>query len=160
MAFEFKSSAFGANQQIPVRYTCDGEQMSPPLMWSEAPQNTATFALIVDDPDAPSGIFTHWVLFNIPSNVDHLDENLPRVQPLGHGMIQGSNDFGRPGYGAPCPPPGSSPHHYRFTLYALDAALPLQADATRQQLMGAMQRHVLDQAQLVATYARQSPVLS
>jgi Raf kinase inhibitor-like YbhB/YbcL family protein len=159
MAFELKSSAFGANQAIPVRYTCDGEQMSPPLMWSGSPQSAAAFALIVDDPDAPRGIFTHWVLFNIPGNVDHLDENLPRVQSLDGGAIQGSNDFGSPGYGAPCPPPGG-PHHYRFTLYALDTALPLQADVTKQQVMGAMQRQVLDQAQLVATYARQSPVLS
>jgi Raf kinase inhibitor-like YbhB/YbcL family protein len=157
MAFELKSGSFGANQSIPIRFTCDGEQVSPPLTWSGAPQNAAAFALIVEDPDAPRGTFTHWVLFNIPGNVDHLDEKVPRVQYRDDGAVQGNNDFGRTGYGAPCPPPGES-HRYRFTLYALDVALHLQADASKQQVLAALQGHVLDQAQLVGTYARQSPV--
>src|SRR5215470_11807421 len=99
MAFELKSRAFGAHQTIPVRYTCDGERVSPPLAWSGAPQNTVTFALIVEDPDAPRGTFTHWLLFNIPASVDHFDENVPRVQSLDDGTVQENNDFGEPGYG-------------------------------------------------------------
>ncbi len=157
MPFELKSSAFGAGQSIPVQFTCDGEQVSPPLAWSGAPRQTATFTLIVDDPDAPHGTFTHWVLVNIPGNVDHLDRHVPQTQRLDTGAIQGSSDFGNLGYGAPCPPKGKS-HHYRFTLYALATALHLHAGASRQQALGAMQGHILDQAQLVGTYQRQSAV--
>lgn len=153
MTFELTSSAFGAGQNIPVQFTCDGEHVSPPLAWSGAPQQTAMFALIVDDPDAPHGTFTHWVLFNIPGNVDHLDRHVPQMQRLANGAVQGSNDFGSPGFGAPCPPRGKA-HHYRFTLYALDVTLHLQAGVSRQQVLGVMQGHILDQAQLIGTYQR------
>lgn len=155
MTLVLKSSAFSANQAIPARFSCDGERISPPLAWSGAPQNTAAFALIADDPDAPRGVFTHWVLFNIPGNREHLDENLPAAQRLDNGAMQGHNDFGGDGYGPPCPPRGPA-HHYRFTLYALDAPLHLPAGATKQQLLDAMRGHVLEQAQLVGLYARQS----
>ena len=154
MALELSSSAFGANQNIPVQFTCDGKGISPPLAWSGAPPNTAAFALIVDDPDAPRGTFTHWLLFNIPGNVQRLDENVPQMQHLDDGAIQGSNDFGGSGYGGPCPPRGET-HHYRFTLYALDTTLPLQANASKRQLLDAMQAHMLEQAQLVGMYRRQ-----
>ncbi|MGZ3582751.1 MAG: YbhB/YbcL family Raf kinase inhibitor-like protein [Ktedonobacterales bacterium] len=154
MTFELKSSAFGPGQNIPARYACDGEHVSPPLTWSGAPQRTATFTFIVDDPDAPRGTFTHWVLFNIPGNVDHLDQHVPQTQHLANGAVQGSNDFGSLGYGAPCPPKGKA-HHYRFTLYALDGALNLPAGVSREQVFDAMQGHVLDQAQLVGTYQRE-----
>lgn len=155
MAFELKSSAFSAGQNIPVQFTCDGAHLSPPLTWSAAPQQTKSFTLIVDDPDAPRGTFTHWVLCNIPGKVDHLEQHVPRTQHLANGAVQGSNDFGDPAYGAPCPPKGK-PHHYRFTLYALDVMLHLPASFSRQQALSAMHGHVLDQAQLVAPYQRQA----
>ncbi|HEU0026086.1 MAG TPA: YbhB/YbcL family Raf kinase inhibitor-like protein [Ktedonobacterales bacterium] len=155
MPFELTSSAIRANEELPRRFSCDGAHISPPLAWSGAPANAATFALIVDDPDAPSGTFTHWVLFNIPGDVDHLDENISQAPQLDNGAVQGRNDFGRSGYGAPCPPRGET-HRYRFTLYALDAPLRAPAGATRQQALQAMRAHVLDQAQLVSAYRRQS----
>ena len=157
MAFELTSSAFDAGQNIPVQFTCDGEKASPPLAWSGVPQRTATFTLIVDDPDAPHGTFTHWVLFNIPGSVDRLDRHMPQSQRLDNGAVQGSNDFRSLGYGAPCPPSGAA-HHYRFTLYALDVALHLQAGASPQQVREAMQGHILERAQLVGTYQRQSAI--
>jgi Raf kinase inhibitor-like YbhB/YbcL family protein len=155
MALELTSSVISANRPIPKQFTCEGDGISPPLAWSGVLQNTAVFALIVDDPDAPRGVFTHWVLFNVPGATDHLDGAVPRTQRLEIGASQGRNDFGDIGYGAPCPPKGDSPHHYRFTLYALDAPLLLDPGATKQQVLDAMRGHVLNQAQLVGTYARQ-----
>ncbi len=154
MTFELTSSAIRPQHELPARFSCDGAQVSPPLAWSGAPPHTATFALIVDDPDAPHGTFTHWVLFNLPSDVDHLDERISPAPQLDNGASQGRNDFGRLGYGPPCPPHGET-HRYRFTLYALDAPLHMQAGATRQQALQAMQAHVLAQAQLVSMYKRQ-----
>lgn len=158
MGLELTSIALQPNQAIPTRFSCEGERVSPPLAWSGAPPNTAAFALIVDDPDAPRGTFTHWVLYNIPGNVNHLEENIPQEQPLRNGALQGQNDFGGSGYGAPCPPTGDAPHHYRFTLYALDAPLHLRENATKQQVLAAMQGHVLGEAHLVSTYKRQGSV--
>jgi Raf kinase inhibitor-like YbhB/YbcL family protein len=154
MALELTSSAISANQPIPKMYTCEGEGISPPLAWSGVLQNTAVFALIVDDPDAPRGVFTHWVLFNLSSDISQLEVSIPRTDRLENGASQGRNDFGDIGYGAPCPPKGDAPHHYRFTLYALDAPLLLDPGATKQQTLDAIQGHVLDQAHLVGTYAR------
>ncbi len=154
MPFELTSSALQAQHELPMRFTCGGARISPPLAWRGAPQRTATFALIVDDPDAPHGTFTHWVLFNIPADVDHLDENIPPMPQLENGAIQGRNDFGRSGYGAPCPPRGEA-HRYFFTLYALDVPLHLPKGATRQQALQAMRTHVLAQAQFVSVYRRQ-----
>ncbi len=156
MALELTSSVISANQPIPKQFTCEGDGISPPLAWRDVLQNTAVFALIVDDPDAPRGVFTHWVLFNVPGAADHLDGAVPQTQRLEIGASQGRNDFGGLGYGAPCPPKGDTPHHYRFTLYALDTPLLLDPGSTKQQVLDAMQGHVLDQAQLVGTFARQS----
>jgi len=153
MSLELTRDAIRMNQAIPARFGCDGERMSPPLRWSGAPPGTAAFALIADDPDAPRGTFTHWVLYNIPGASDHLGENLPRIAHMEDGALQGPNDFGESGYGAHCPSRGQT-HHYRFTLYALDAPLPLPAGANKQQVLDAMREHLLDQAQLVGTYAR------
>lgn len=155
MTFELTSSALQAQHMIPTRFTCDGAQHSPPLAWSGAPAQTRTFALIVDDPDAPHGTFTHWVLFNLPGDVDHLDERIAPEPRLANGALQGRNDFGRSGYGGPCPPRGET-HRYRFTLYALDAPLSLQAGVTRKQVVQALQPHLLDQAQLVSVYRWQA----
>lgn len=153
MAFTLGSDAFGPNEAIPLRYSCDGADISPALSWIEAPQGTRTFALVMDDPDAPVGVFTHWVLFNIPASARGLAEGVPKMERLENGALQGRNDFARIGYGGPCPPPGS-PHRYRFSLYALDASLDLQPGATKQQVLERMQGHVLGEAQLVGTYQR------
>jgi len=153
MSFDLTSGAFGHGAAIPARYTCDGQDLSPPLSWSGAPQGTVAFALIVDDPDAPGRVFTHWVLFNLPGSTHELPEGVPQTERLASGGVQGRNDFNRIGYGGPCPPPGK-PHRYRFTLYALTSTLPLQPGSTKQQVLDAMQGHVLGHAQLIGTYQR------
>lgn len=158
MALELTSDAIHPNQALPTRFSCEGERVSPPLAWKGAPRETAAFVLIVDDPDAPRGTFTHWVLYNLPGDATYLEENIPQVPRLGNGALQGQNDFGGSGYGAPCPPDGDAPHHYRFTLYALDTKLPLGAGATKKQVLDAMRTHVLDQTQIVGTYQRKGRV--
>ena len=137
---------------IPVHFTCDGEDISPSLQWSEVPENTNSFALICDDPDAPVGTWVHWVLFNIPGNVRSLDQGVDAVENIGNGAIHGINDFRRLGYGGPCPPNGS--HRYFFRLYALDAMLNIEPGCTKADLMEAMQGQVIDQATLMARYSR------
>jgi len=122
-------------------------------MWSEPPQGTQSLALIVDDPDAPGGVFTHWVVFNILPDSRQLPEAIPTQAQLSSSALQGKNDFGRIGYGGPCPPPGR-PHRYCFTLYALDRALGLKAGVSKKQVVGAMQGHILTQGQLIGTYQR------
>lgn len=147
------STAFKEGDKIPVKYTCDGQDISPPLEWSEPPQQTRAFALIVDDPDAPVGVFTHWVIFNIASDSCKLTEAIPTQAQLPSGALQGKNDFGRIGYGGPCPPTGR-PHRYQFTLYALDQSLDLKAGISKKQLLSAMQGHILAQGRLTGTYQR------
>ena len=154
MAFSIRSDAFGADQPIPSRFTCDGEDVSPALSWSDVPEGTQSFALITDDPDAPSGVFTHWVMYNTGSTLPGLTEGVEKTErPSQGGGFQGRNGFGNIGYGGPCPPPGS-PHHYRFTLYALDGLIDLGPGASKQQIQDAIQGHVLGEAQLVGTYER------
>lgn len=147
------SDAFQSGGPIPERFTCDGEDVSPPLAWSGVPQDTASFALIMDDPDAPGGTFTHWVIFNIPGGARTLPEGVPTADRLDSGALQGRNDFSRTGYGGPCPPSGA-PHRYRFTLYALDTTLALNPGASKRQVQSAMQGHILGQVTLVGTYQR------
>ncbi|RIH89443.1 YbhB/YbcL family Raf kinase inhibitor-like protein [Calidithermus roseus] len=140
MAFALSSSAFAQGKPIPAKYTCDGLDISPPLAWSDAPRGTQSFALIMDDPDAPAGTWVHWVLFNLPAQTHQLAEKA--VQG-----VQGRNSWGRLGYGGPCPPSGT--HRYFFRLYALDTLLQLPAGATKEQVLRAMQGHVLAQAELM-----------
>lgn len=147
------STAFADGDKIPVRYTCDGENVSPPLAWEEPPPQTRSFALIVDDPDAPIGVFTHWVVFNIPADARRLEEALPSGERLPSGASQGKNGFGKLGYGGPCPPRGS-PHHYRFILYALDKPLDLPPGTSKKDLLQAMEEHILAQGQLIGVYQR------
>ncbi len=155
MAFSLSSTAFKDGAAIPIKHTCDGADVSPPLAWSSAPAGTRTFALIADDPDAPAGTWVHWVLYNLPGAVSDLPENIAKVESLDlGGARQGRNDFRRPGYGGPCPPPGPA-HRYFFRLYALDASLTLKAGAQKKDLEAAMEGHVLGSAQLMGTYARQ-----
>ncbi len=153
MALTVSSSAFKEGDRIPAKYTCQGQDVSPPLAWGEPPAGTQSFALIVDDPDAPGGVFTHWVLFNIPPDSRNLPEAVPTQAELASGALQGKTDFGRTGYGGPCPPPGH-PHRYQFTLYALDQPLGLEGGTSKKQLLSAMEGHILAQGQLTGTYQR------
>ncbi|MGC8743705.1 MAG: YbhB/YbcL family Raf kinase inhibitor-like protein [Verrucomicrobiia bacterium] len=150
---QLKSSAFGNGQPIPVKYTGQGRDVSPPLEWSDAPAGAKSFAIISDDPDAPVGTWVHWVIYDIPANITKLDENVPPKETLPNGAKQGINDFGNIGYGGPMPPPGK-PHRYFFKLYALDTVLNLKPRASKQELLRAMQGHILAQAELMGTYQR------
>ena len=155
MAFSVTSPAFREGAAIPGKHTCDGADVSPPLAWSAAPAGTRAFALIVDDPDAPAGTWVHWVLYNLPGTTLGLPENVTKTDQLPNlgGALQGRNDFRRPGYGGPCPPPGPA-HRYFFKLYALDTPLGLKAGASKPDVERAMQGHVLATAQFMGTYAR------
>ena len=153
MVLAISSSVFQEGDRIPTKYTCDGQDVSPPLVWSDLPPGTQSLALIVDDPDAPGGTFTHWVLFNIPSDSRELTEAVPTQAQLPSGGRQGRNDFRRIGYGGPCPPPGR-PHRYQFTLYALDQPLDLEAGVVKDRLLDAMKGHILGEGQLTGTYQR------
>jgi len=147
------SSAFVPGGDIPAAHTCDGADASPPLEWGEPPQGTHRFALICDDPDAPMGTWVHWVLFNLPGETRSLSEKFPADGELPTGARQGKNDFGRPGYGGPCPPKGPA-HRYFFRLYALDAPMTLRAGATKTELEAAMQGHILGRGELMGRYGR------
>jgi hypothetical protein len=158
MAFEIASSAFEHQGAIPRRYTCDGDDVSPTLHWSGVPEGTRSLALIVDDPDAPDPAaprmtYVHWVLYNLPADSTGLAEAIAPEQ-LPHGTGQGVNDWGRTGYGGPCPPIGR--HRYFHKLYALDTQLEGLRRPTKAQLEAAMQGHILAQAELVGTYQRGS----
>ncbi len=153
MAFALKSTAFANGDGISRKYTCDSADISPALSWEGVPAGTHSLALIVDDPDAPVGTWTHWIIWNISARATALPEGVPKVAVLDNGARQGMNDFKRIGYGGPCPPPGK-PHRYFFKLYALDAALDLKAGAKRSELELAMKGHVLSKAELMGTYWR------
>jgi Raf kinase inhibitor-like YbhB/YbcL family protein len=152
MSITIKSSAFKEGEPIPKKYTCDGEDLSPELSWNGAPEETKTYALINDDPDAPGKTWVHWVLFNIPGSTTSLPENIPADKELTDGSRQGTNDFRKIGYGGPCPPGGT--HRYYFKLYALDTELTLKPGALKQELLAAMKGHILDEGQLMGTYSR------
>jgi hypothetical protein len=152
-AMKLTSTAFQEGRIIPVNYTGVGADVSPPLQWSGAPASTKSFALICDDPDAPMGTWVHWVIYGLPAATTGLPENTAAVDSLPGGTRQGMNDFGRVGYGGPLPPPGK-PHRYFFKLYALDSELPLKARATKEELLRAMDGHILGEAQLMGTYQR------
>ena len=144
--FQITSSAFPEGKEIPKRFTCDGENVSPPLAWTGAPVGTKAFALILDDPDAPSGLFTHWIVFNIPASSHSLPEG---VKPAAD---QGTNDFGKPGYGGPCPPKGR--HRYFFHLYALKNELSGLKSPNRKEMDAALKGHVAGEALFMGTYQR------
>lgn len=150
--FSLTSSAF-AGAPIPTRYTCDGAGITPPLSWSGVPSQSAALALVVDDPDAPRGDFTHWLLYDLPAAATALPEGVPATGQPPTGGAQGRNDAGTLGYTPPCPPSGN-PHHYHFTLYVLDRPLGLTPGASRAQVADALRGHVLAQGELVATYRR------
>jgi Raf kinase inhibitor-like YbhB/YbcL family protein len=145
------SNAFKEGEGIPRQYTCDGINISPPLEWSGVPGTAKTVAIIADDPDAPSGTWVHWVLYNVPADNIGFVENVAEGENLKGGGFQGKNDFGKIAYGGPCPPRGT--HRYLFKIYALDSELPLKGGATKDELLKAMEGHILVQGQLMGTYA-------
>ena len=147
------STAFADGQPIPAKYTCDEGDVSPALSWGSLPERAKTLAVICDDPDAPGGTWVHWVLYNLSSDADGLPEAVPATKTVQNGGLQGKNDFGRIGYGGPCPPRGPA-HRYLFNIYALDRELDLKPGATRRQVEDAMLSHVLAQGTLTGKYAR------
>jgi Raf kinase inhibitor-like YbhB/YbcL family protein len=140
-------------ERVPVGFTCDGANRSPALRWNAPPAATRSFALILNDRDAPGGSFVHWVVFNLPPETRSLAEAFPAGDPLPDRTRQGRNDFGETGYGGPCPP-GHKPHRYVFMLFALDTSLNLPAGVTRAQVDEAMEGHVLARGTLTASYGR------
>ena len=153
MKFKLNSHSFSDGEDIPKKYSCDGDDVSPELHWADQPPAAKSFALIVDDPDAPSGTWVHWVLFDLPGAAHDLPEGAGKGAPLPSGAQQGTNDFKKTGYGGPCPPPGKS-HRYFFKMYALDARLSLKASATKAEVEKAMQGHILGKGELVGRYRR------
>jgi Raf kinase inhibitor-like YbhB/YbcL family protein len=149
---QITSAAFTERSMVPSKYTCDGEDISPPLEWKGIPDATKSLALICDDPDAPVGTWVHWVVFNIPPDIAKLDEHIRPEKEASNGMRQGNNDWANVGYGGPCPPGGR--HRYYFKLYALDTMLDLQPGVTKAKLSGAMKGHILAEAQLMGEYER------
>jgi hypothetical protein len=148
---ELSSVAFLDGQSIPDRYTCDGENSSPPLRWSGARKSTTSFALICDDQDAPGGTWVHWVIFDIPGTVTELGE--PGTAGIPAAAVQGMNDFRHAGYGGPCPPVGD-PHRYVFTVYALNTELKLAEGAAKKDVVAAMQGHIVGEGRLTGVYLR------
>jgi Raf kinase inhibitor-like YbhB/YbcL family protein len=153
MSFTIRTDAFANGAGIPAKYTCSGANVSPALQWSEAPQGAKSLALIVDDPDAPGGTWSHWVIWDIPAQSAGLPEGVPHDESLSSGARQGKNDFGKVGYGGPCPPPGKT-HRYFFRMYALDKVLELKAGSERPDLEDAMKRHILSQAEWMGSFKR------
>lgn len=153
MIINMTSSAFAEGASIPVRHTCDGDNLSPPLSWTSPPPGTRSMALIADDPDAASGIWVHWVLYNLPGDASGLPEGVDVTQPLTGEAAQGKNSSNNPGYRGPCPPRGSA-HRYFFKLYALDALLDLAPGATKAVLLEAMKGRIVAEGQLMGTYQR------
>src|SRR5262249_3509888 len=152
-SIHLSSGAFPDGSAIPAEYTCDGKNISPSLKWTDVPGGTKSLVLICDDPDAPSGTWTHWVLFDIPANVSELPEGISATEQVLEKAKHGINDFNKVGYGGPCPPPGNA-HHYHFKLYALDGELNLNPRAAKDRVMSAMKGHILAEGQLIGTYKK------
>lgn len=152
-AFRLESSAFREGETIPRQFTCEGEDISPALRWTAPPAGTRSFVLIAEDPDAPGGVWTHWIVFNLPAHVHQIPENVAKQAQVPGGGLQGLNSFGHIGYGGPCPPPGR-PHHYFFRLYALDTVLSLKAGTSRQEVLDAVKGHILAKTHLMGLFGR------
>jgi Raf kinase inhibitor-like YbhB/YbcL family protein len=148
---QLSSASFQADAAIPAKYTCDGEDVSPALLWNDPPPATRSFALVMDDPDAPNGTVVHWLVYGIPADTHGLQEGVPRDKKLRDGTLQGRNSHGKIGYSGPCPPHGAV-HHYFFKLYALDDMTKLKPMATKPDLEQAMKGHILGKAQLIGKF--------
>jgi Raf kinase inhibitor-like YbhB/YbcL family protein len=155
MSYAIKSSAFGEGMPIPKEYTCEGKSISPDLSWSGAPSNTKSFVLICDDPDAPHGTWTHWIVYDIPLTTTSFAAGVKTGDELEHGIKQGSQSSEVVGYQGPCPPPGHGKHRYYFTLYAMDCpSLGIKGGANRKQVEEAMGKHIISKTQYMGTYER------
>lgn len=144
-------SVFESQHPIPAKYTCDGENLSPPLRFLQVPEEAKSLALVVDDPDAPHGTFDHWIIWNLPPNLKELSEGAKELKSLSPAPKQGVNGYRKFDYHGPCPPPGKV-HHYHFKLYALNKELSLSEGSSKNDVEKAMQGHIIDQAELVGTY--------
>ena len=151
MDLEITSTAFQEGESIPREYTGDGNNASPPIKWNDPPGGTKSLALVCEDPDAPKGNFTHWVVFNLPAESRELSEGVPQEPILANGTVQGTNSMGQIGYVGPDPPTGKK-HHYCFKLYALDTSVDLEAGASVRNLRAVLPGHVLAESQLIGTY--------
>jgi Raf kinase inhibitor-like YbhB/YbcL family protein len=151
MSFEISSPAFAHGGIIPSDFSCDGNDASPVLTWTDPPAGTQSFAIIMDDPDAPMGTWVHWVVYNIPASTRELEENMPAIPELSNGIMQGYTSARSTGYHGPCPPSGT--HRYFFTLYALDTTLSLSAKADKKELLAAMEGHILGNTELMGTFS-------
>ncbi|MCE5323615.1 YbhB/YbcL family Raf kinase inhibitor-like protein [bacterium] len=151
MTIQVTSTAFREGEPIPSKYTCKGSDISPPLAWTKVPSTAKTMALIADDPDAPMGTWVHWVLYNLPANMNELPEAVPNEKHLSSGASQGVNSSGKIGYQGPCPPSGT--HRYYFKVYALDTQLKLSDSVTKSQLLEAMKGHVLAEGTLMGRFS-------
>jgi Raf kinase inhibitor-like YbhB/YbcL family protein len=150
---EMTSEAFANGARIPDEYTCNGANLSPPLSFGAFPEGTKSIVIICDDPDAPSGLFTHWILYNIPKDVSMIQKGVPKKPVLIDGSRHGMNSYGRMEYSGPCCPQGCT-HHYHFDVYALDVLLPLRAPVTRKEIGKAMEGHVLGRGTLTGLFSR------
>ncbi len=153
MSFTISSPDFSNRGTMASKFTCDGSDVSPHLVWTDPPAGTQSFALLVDDPDAPVGNWNHWTLWNIPASSRGLPENVAKDERLPDGTMQGRNDFRRSGYNGPCPPPGK-PHRYYFKVLALDTKLDLKSGSGKRELEAALKGHVLAQTEWVGRYGR------
>lgn len=155
MAFTLNSPDFTEGEEIPRMFTCEGDDMSPELRWESPPEGTKSFVLIADDPDAPMGTFTHWVLYDIPGGVKRLEQGLGNDPDLTGTLKHGKTDFGKEGYGGPCPPKGHGRHRYYFTVKALDVeTLGIAHGASRKEVEESFEGHVLGEAGIMGTYER------
>ncbi len=152
MPLTLTTTAFAPGQPIPVKYSCRGQDVSPQLAWTDPPAGTQSFALIMDDPDAPVGTWVHWVIFNIPSSTRSLNEGIPTTAALSDGSLQGITSSRSHGYHGPCPPSGT--HRYFFKLFALDSMLSLSNNADKNQLLKDMEGHILAQSELMGTFSK------
>jgi Raf kinase inhibitor-like YbhB/YbcL family protein len=159
MALSITSTAFEYGSAIPVTYTCDGDDVSPPLRWDGEPKGTVTFALIMEDPDAGDTPFTHWIVYNLPADCHHLDKIVPMKKNLENKAIQGQNDFGKIGYRGPCPP-RKLPHRYFFRIFALKRKLTPESAANRSKFYEAIKDLVLEQAEYMGTYKKKPVTVS
>ncbi len=152
MELDIRSNAFDEGDFIPRKYTCDGEDISPPLSWTQPPKETKSLVLICDDPDAPMGTWVHWVLYGLSPDILELSECISNEKEMLDGAKHGLNDFKKYGYGGPCPPGGT--HRYFFKLYAVDTQVVLDAGATKQEVLNAIKGHILAEGQLMGSYSR------
>ncbi len=152
MVIKIKSKVFDEGEPIPVKYTCSGIDVSPPLEWESLPEDTVSIAIICEDPDAPGGTWSHWVIFNLPAVARNLPEHVMGREILDNGAVQGLNDFGKVGYGGPCPPNGT--HHYYYKIFALNTKLDLPPRTTRKTFLESINEHVIDQGQIMGTFTR------